>query len=126
MQNCNLVLQPLHCNGDNKPMVQKNNENTCQNNINGYEWNWLSDLIFYFFFFFVILWIILYSLSPPLLQNTLGQVDTAKVLVASLILTLAIVVLLGILKYVVGQSGKRNAIKMQLEKCINICNEKNN
>jgi hypothetical protein len=125
MQNCNLVLQPLHCNNtksfNNTNVEQKNDK---QNTINGYEWNWLSDLIFYFFFFFVILWIILYSLSPPLLQNTLGQVDTAKVLIASLIITLIIVVALGILKYVVNQAGKRNTIKMQLEKCINVCNEK--
>lgn len=86
-------------------------------------WIWLTELIAFFFFFFVIVWIMFYSLAPPLLLSSHGQVDTAKVLIASLITAFCIVVILGILRYVVNQGSERNKLTNQLEKCVNYCNK---
>lgn len=87
------------------------------------KWVWLTELIAFFFFFFVITWIMLYSLAPPLLLTVSKQVDTAKVLIASLLIAFGIVILLGVLRYVVNVGSNTSKLNNQLEKCITYCNK---
>lgn len=113
-QDCKLV--PMSC----APM-------SCQsawsNHFDSYQWSWLTELIFYFFFFFVIMWIILYSLAPPLLLSKGGQVDTAKVLISALLISLIIVVGLGVARYMVTLTSNNYQLADERDRCVRLCKQ---
>lgn len=69
------------------------------------------------------MWIIFYSLAPPLLLSKLGQVDTAKVLIAALITSLIIVVGLGIAQYTITLTSKNYSLADQRDRCVRLCKQ---
>lgn len=68
----------------------------------GYGWGWLGALILWFIIFTVLFWLIFYSLKPSfVLQSDSNQVDTAKVLLASVIASLILVIIIWLIKLAV-------------------------
>ena len=67
-----------------------------------YGWGWLGVLILWFIIFTVLFWLIFYSLKPGfVLQSDSNQVDTAKVLLASVIASLILVILIWLIRWAV-------------------------
>ena len=70
----------------------------------GYGWGWMGALILWFIIFTVLFWLIYYSLKPSfVLQTDSNQVDTAKVLLASIISALVLVVIIWLIKAAVSR-----------------------
>ena len=68
-------------------------------------WGWLGTLILWFIVFTVLFWLIFYSLKPSfVLQSGTTQVDTAKVLLASVIAALILIVIIWLIKAAVTRS----------------------
>lgn len=69
-----------------------------------YGWGWLGALILWFIIFTVLFWLIFYSLKPSfVLQADSNQVDTSKVLLASLISALILVIIIWLIKAAVSR-----------------------
>lgn len=65
----------------------------------GHGWRWLGALILWFIVFTVLFWLIFYSLKPSfVLQNDSNQVDTGKVLLASVIAAIILVIIIWLIK----------------------------
>jgi hypothetical protein len=76
----------------------------CAKNNSGYGWGWLGALILWFIIFTVLFWLIYYSLKPSfVLQNDSNQVDTAKVLLASVISALILVIIIWLIKAAIAR-----------------------
>lgn len=70
----------------------------------GYTWTWLGALLLWFVIFIVVFWLIYYSLKPTfVLQNDNNQVDTAKVLLASVISALVLVIIIWLIRLAIGK-----------------------
>lgn len=63
-------------------------------------WGWLGALILWFIIFTVLFWLIYYSLKPGFVLNADGDVDTGKVLLASVISSLILVIIIWLIKAV--------------------------
>lgn len=66
-------------------------------------WGFLAILILFFIIFVVLFWLIFYSLKPSFVLNSQGQVDSAKVLLASVIAALILTIVLWLIKAAVGR-----------------------
>ena len=67
-------------------------------------WMSLGALLLWFVIFTVLFWLIYYSLKPSfVLQNNSDQVDTAKVLLASVISALILVIIVWLIRLAIGK-----------------------
>lgn len=72
----------------------------------GYGWGWLGALFLWFLIFLVVLWLVFYSLKPAfVLQTDSTQVDTAKVLLASVIGAFILVIVIYLIKVAITRSS---------------------
>lgn len=80
-------------------------ENPCKTSCsNDSGWEWLGSFILWFIVLIVLFWLIFYSLKPPfVLQSDSNQVDTAKVLLAAVIVAFILVVLIWLIKYAISK-----------------------
>lgn len=69
----------------------------------GNGWGWAAALILFFVIFVVLFWLIFYSLKPSFVLNSQGNIDNAKVLLASVIAALILVIIIWIIKSILGR-----------------------
>lgn len=64
-----------------------------------YSWTWVGALLLQFVIFTVVFWLIYYSFKPSfVLRNDSNQVDTAKVLLASVVSALLVVIIIWLIR----------------------------
>ena len=67
-----------------------------------YGWGWLGALFLWFVILMVFFWLIFYSLKPSfVLQNDSNQVDTGKVLLASILSAIILIAIIWLIKYAI-------------------------
>ena len=90
-----------------KPACPKPCSNTLvMENSYTYTWTWFGWIILWFIVFTIIFWLIYYSLRPSfVLDPDSNEVDTGKVLLASVISALILEVIIYLLKYVLLWCG---------------------
>lgn len=80
------------------------NVNTGSRQKSLYSWTWLGAILLWFVIFTVLFWLIYYSLKPAfVLQNDSNQIDTAKVLLASVISALILVIIIWLIRMAIGK-----------------------
>jgi hypothetical protein len=76
----------------------------CQDNMRG--WGWLAFLIVWFIVFTVIFWLIFYSLRPSwVLQPGTNNVDMGRVLLASVVAAIILILIIWLIKVLINASG---------------------
>ena len=74
-------------------------------------WSWLGTLVLWFIVFTVLFWLIFYSLKPPFVLVTgSNKVDTAKVLLYSVISSLILIIVICIIKRIFKYDNTHNLI----------------
>lgn len=87
-----------------EPECKKPCYDPCASRAVGYGWGWLGSLILWFIIFTVLFWLVFYSLKPAfVLQSDSNQVDTAKVLLASIITALILVIIIWLIKIAINR-----------------------
>lgn len=69
-----------------------------------FDMGWLGLLLLWFIVFTVLFWLIYYSLNPAAMQNEDGTVNTGKVLLASIISSIILVIIIWLIKSCIDYS----------------------
>jgi len=69
----------------------------------GHGWGWLGALIMWLLIFIVFFWLVFFSLKPAFVLTN-GAVDTAKVLLASVIAAVILVIIIWLIKLAVSRN----------------------
>lgn len=96
---CHKMAEIKKCNEKTKDCLEC--EPVCEqpcDQKSGYSFGWLGYLLLWFIIFTVLFWLIFYSLRPAWTLNADGSVNTGKVLLASVISSILLVIVIWLIK----------------------------
>lgn len=98
---------------DQKAMMAKEHcmrQMACGSGGEGYGnnmWYGIGGFVLWFIIIGIVTWLVIYSLKPSwVINQSTGQVDTAKVLLASIIIALIIVIICWLIKASISSCGR--------------------
>lgn len=96
-----------NCHIETRKEYQENCHNECDKPLDcndSFGFGWLGVLILWFIIFTVLFWLIFYSLAPSWTLNQDGTINTGKVLLASIIAAIILVIIIWLIKSCIDYS----------------------